>query len=46
MLKEELEAFKSGMPTRKYVSMAKASRATAFRELGNLVKKGSSAALT
>lgn len=32
-------AFKGGLTTRKYVSMTKASRATAFREIADLVAK-------
>ncbi|MBI2095928.1 MAG: Fic family protein [Candidatus Omnitrophica bacterium] len=32
--------FQGGLTTRKYVSMAKTSRATAFREISDLVKKG------
>lgn len=31
--------FEGGLTTRKYVSLAKASRATAFREIANLVEK-------
>lgn len=34
------EGFEGGLTTRKYVSMAKTSRATAFREISDLVKKG------
>jgi Fic family protein len=32
--------FQGGLTTRKYVSMAKVSRATAFREISDLVEKG------
>lgn len=32
--------FEGGLTTRKYVSMAKVSRATAFREISDLVEKG------
>jgi len=32
--------FQGGLTTRKYVSMAKVSRATAFREISDLVQKG------
>jgi Fic family protein len=34
------EGFAGGMTTRKYVGMTRASRATAFRELADLVNKG------
>lgn len=34
------EGFEGGINTRKYVSLTKASRATAFRELADLVEKG------
>lgn len=34
------EGFAGGMNTRKYVSLTKASRATAYRELADLVEKG------
>ena len=34
------EEFQGGMTTRKYVSLAKASRATAFREISDLLEKG------
>lgn len=34
------QGFEGGINTRKYVSLTKASRATAFRELADLVKKG------
>ena len=40
MFEEEPEGFKGGMTTRKYVGIAKTSRATAYRELDDLVKKG------
>jgi Fic family protein len=32
--------FQGGLTTRKYVAMAKVSRATAFREISDLVEKG------
>jgi Fic family protein len=32
--------FKGGLTTRKYVSMTKTSRATAFREISDLLEKG------
>ena len=32
--------FQGGLPTRKYVSLAKVSRATAFREISELLAKG------
>ena len=32
--------FQGGLTTRKYVSMAKVSRATAFREISDLLEKG------
>lgn len=35
-----LEGFKGGLTTRKYVNIAKTSRATAFREMDDLKKKG------
>ncbi len=34
------EGFQGGLTTRKYVSMAKVSRATAFREISELLEKG------
>jgi len=34
------EGFEGGLTTRKYVSMAKVSRATAYREISDLVKRG------
>ena len=34
------EGFQGGMTTRKYVSLAKVSRATAFREISDLLEKG------
>jgi Fic family protein len=34
------DGFAGGMNTRKYVSLTKASRATAYRELADLVEKG------
>ncbi len=34
------EGFKEGLNTRKYVSLAKVSRATAYREITDLVEKG------
>lgn len=34
------QGFTGGLTTRKYVSMAKVSRATAFREINDLLKKG------
>lgn len=34
------DGFEGGMNTRKYVSLSKASRATAYRELADLVEKG------
>ena len=34
------EGFKGGMNTRKYMSITKTSRATAYRELADLVEKG------
>ena len=34
------KGFKGGLTTRKYVSMAKVSRATAFREISELIKMG------
>jgi Fic family protein len=40
MLDSEPEGFVGGMTTRKYVGMTRASRATAFRELADLVTKG------
>jgi Fic family protein len=40
MLEEEPEGFKGGMTTKKYVGVAKTSRATASRELSDLVVKG------
>jgi Fic family protein len=40
LLDFEPGGFKGGLTTRKYVSMAKVSRATAFREISDLVSKG------
>lgn len=40
MLDSGPEGFSGGMTTRKYVGMTRASRATAFRELADLVEKG------
>ncbi|UCH94922.1 MAG: hypothetical protein JSV88_32355 [Candidatus Aminicenantes bacterium] len=40
MLDAEPNGFKGGLTTRKYVSMAKVSRATAYREISHLVKNG------
>ena len=34
------DGFEGGLTTRKYVSMAKVSRATGFREISDMVKKG------
>ena len=34
------DGFEGGINTRKYMSLTKASRATAYRELANLVEKG------
>ncbi|MDP8258212.1 MAG: Fic family protein [Candidatus Aadella gelida] len=35
-----LEGFEGGLTTRKYVSMTRTSRATAYRDIADLVKKG------
>jgi len=40
LLNAGIGGFEGGMTTRKYVSIAKASRATAFREITDLVEKG------
>lgn len=40
LLEFGLEGFEGGLTTRKYVSMAKTSRATAFREMNDLNEKG------
>ncbi len=40
MLDAEPNGFAGGLTTRKYVSMAKVSRATAYREISHLVKNG------
>ncbi|MBF0169614.1 MAG: Fic family protein [Nitrospinae bacterium] len=40
MLEAGPDGFEGGMTTRKYVSMTKTSRATAFREISDLVEKG------
>ncbi|MDE3046284.1 MAG: Fic family protein [Verrucomicrobiota bacterium] len=40
LLTAGIGGFERGLTTRKYVSIAKASRATAFREIDDLVKKG------
>ncbi|MGD2091027.1 MAG: Fic family protein [Candidatus Aminicenantes bacterium] len=40
MLDAEPKGFAGGLTTRKYVSIAKVSRATAYREISHLVKKG------
>ena len=40
LLEAGRDAFEGGLTTRKYVSMAKVSRATAFREISDLLEKG------
>lgn len=40
LLNAGIDGFEGGLTTRKYVSIAKTSRATAFREIDDLVKKG------
>lgn len=40
LLNAGIGGFEGGLTTRKYVSIAKASRATAFREIDDLVEKG------
>lgn len=40
MLEEEPEGFQGGLTTRKYVGTTKTSRATAFREIDDMLKKG------
>jgi Fic family protein len=40
LLNAGVGGFEGGLTTRKYVSIAKASRATAFREIDDLVEKG------
>ncbi len=40
LLNAGVDGFEGGLTTRKYVSIAKASRATAFREIDDLVEKG------
>ena len=40
LLDAEPDGFTGGLTTRKYVSIAKVSRATAYREISDLVKKG------
>jgi Fic family protein len=40
LLNAGVGGFEGGLTTRKYVSIAKASRATAFREINDLVEKG------
>jgi len=40
LLDAEPGGFEGGLTTRKYVSMAKVSRATAYREISDLVNKG------
>jgi Fic family protein len=40
LLSAGMGGFEGGLTTRKYVSIAKASRATAFREIDDLVQKG------
>lgn len=40
LLNAGMGCFAGGLTTRKYVSIAKTSRATAFREIGDLVEKG------
>lgn len=40
LLNAGIGGFEGGLTTRKYVSIAKTSRATAFREIDDLVKKG------
>ncbi len=39
MLEEEPEGFQGGLTTRKYVGITKTSRATAFREIDDMLKK-------
>jgi len=39
LLDAEPDGFTGGLTTRKYVSMTKVSRATAYREISDLVKK-------
>lgn len=40
LLNAGIDGFEGGLTTRKYVSIAKTSRATAFREIADLVDKG------
>lgn len=40
LLNAGADSFEGGLTTRKYVSIGKTSRATAFREIDNLVEKG------